>query len=163
MQPRIGVGHDLHRLEPGAGLLLGGVKIECGLRAVAHSDGDALLHALTDAVLGALGGPDIGELFPDRDESNRGRDSAEFLQAALERAGRAGYRVGNADATVFLEQPKLGGAKEEIRVNLARLLGCEKECVSVKAKTGEGVGPVGEGKAVAAQAVVLLVERSGNA
>ena len=153
---RSGFGSDLHRLEQGEGLWLGGVLVPCPLRSVAHSDGDALLHAITDAVLGALGEGDIGELFPDTDPANRGRASADFLREALQRVRERGYVLYNLDTTVHLQRPKLLPHKQAIRQSLAELCGVEPEQVNVKAKTGEGMGPVGEGRAVAADALVLL-------
>ncbi|MFZ4573539.1 MAG: 2-C-methyl-D-erythritol 2,4-cyclodiphosphate synthase [Phycisphaerales bacterium] len=162
---RIGHGYDLHRLEPmapeGAGrpLVLGGVRLAHDRGPVAHSDGDALLHAVTDAVLGALGLPDIGELFPDNAPENSGRDSAVFLAEAVRMAAERGYRVANLDATVILERPKLSGMKSAIRSNLARHLGVPEDCVNVKGKTHEKVDAVGEGRAVEVHAVVLLAER----
>lgn len=157
--PRIGFGRDLHRLQPGSGFRLGGVSIETDKSVVAHSDGDALLHALTDAVLGALAQGDIGDLFSDTDPRHEDRDSAEFLAAAMERVGEVGYAVGNVDLVISLEQPRLKPYKQGMRERIAQLLGADPEHVSVKAKTGEGVGPVGRGEAVAADAVVLLMPK----
>lgn len=157
MPQRIGMGTDLHRLEPGEGIMLGGVRIPCGLRAVAHSDGDALLHACTDALLGAIGAGDIGELFPDNAPENRGRNSADFLCEALRRVQQAGYRIGNLDTIVNLQSPKLAPHKAKIRENLARLCRISPTRVNLKAKTGEGIGIIGRGEAVEAQAVVLLL------
>ena len=122
-----------------------------------HSDGDALLHAVTDALLGALGLEDIGQLFPDTDPAWDGTDSKVFLEAAIERVAARGYRVGNLDATVILEKPKLGPRKGEIRASLARLLGVGLDQVNVKGKTHEKVDAVGEGRAIEVQVVVLLI------
>lgn len=160
---RIGHGYDLHRLEPvapaGAGrpFVLGGVRLEHPTGPVGHSDGDALAHAVTDAILGALSMPDIGQLFPDTDPRHDGQDSRVFLEEAVRRAANAGWRVGNLDCTVILERPKLGPHKAAIRENLARMLGVAVECVNVKGKTHEKVDAVGEGRAVEVHAVVLLV------
>jgi 2-C-methyl-D-erythritol 2,4-cyclodiphosphate synthase len=160
---RIGHGYDLHRLEPvppaGAGrpLMLGGVAIPSDRGPVSHSDGDALLHAVTDAILGALGAPDIGELFPDSAPENAGRDSADFLREATRRLAAAGYAIGNLDATVILERPKLAPHKPQVRARLAELLGVDPSRVNVKGKTHEGVDAVGEGRAVEAHAVVVIV------
>jgi len=123
---------------------------------VGHSDADVLLHAVTDALLGAAALGDIGELFPDTDEANRGRDSADMLSLALERVQAAGYEVVNVDTIVFAQQPKLSPFKEPIRRRIAELLGITVDRVGVKAKTGERVGPVGRQEAVMAAAVVLL-------
>jgi len=160
---RIGHGWDRHRLAavapagPGRPLVLGGVVLASAVGPVAHSDGDALAHAVTDAVLGAAGLGDIGQLFPDSDPALEGADSLGLLSAAMGRVRGAGWVVGNLDATVLLEAPKLGVAREKIRDNLARALGVAAGAVNIKAKTGEGVGVVGSGQAVEAHAVVLLV------
>lgn len=162
MPIRIGHGFDLHRLEPvapaGAGrpFILGGVGIEHPLGPVGHSDGDAVLHAVTDALLGAIGAPDIGQLFPDTDPAHDGQDSAVFLAAACERIAAAGWRVGNLDITIVCERPKIGPHKEPMRANIARLLGCDIGQVNVKGKTHEMVDAIGAGEAVAVHVVVLL-------
>jgi 2-C-methyl-D-erythritol 2,4-cyclodiphosphate synthase len=153
---RIGIGHDTHRLVPGGPLRLGGIDIPHDQGAFGHSDADALLHAITDALLGAAALGDIGELFPDTDPANRGRDSAEMLHAALARVTAAGYRVLNLDCIVFTERPKLSPYKEQIRQRLASLLAIGTDCIGVKAKTGEGVGPVGRREAIMAECVVLI-------
>lgn len=159
---RIGHGYDLHRLDLAGGpdvrpLVIGGVRLEHDRGVVAHSDGDALLHAVTDAILGALAQPDIGQMFPDTDPKHGAADSAAFLTEAMRRASAAGYKVGNVDATVILERPKIGPHKEAMRAHLARLLGVEADRVNVKGKTHERVDAVGEGRAVEVHAVVLLV------
>ena len=149
---RIGIGHDTHRLAEGMALRLGGVDIQHDMGLVGHSDADVLLHAVTDALLGAAGLGDIGELFPDTDDANRGRDSADMLTAAFSRVKQAGYRVMNLDAIIFAQRPKLSPYKEVI----AHLLQIEPSQVGVKAKTGERVGPVGREEAMSAECVVLL-------
>lgn len=153
---RIGSGHDTHRLVTGRPLTLGGVVIEYPLGLDGHSDADVLLHALTDAILGALALGDIGDHFPDTDAKWRDADSSLFLQAALTRMRDAGYAIANVDATLFAQAPKLGPVKAEIRANIARLLGVDPGQVSVKAKTGERVGHIGRGEAIGCHAVVLL-------
>lgn len=159
---RIGHGYDLHRLElvapagPGRPLVVGGVRLDHDRGPVAHSDGDALLHAVTDALLGAIGSPDIGQLFPDNAPENEGRDSADFLAEAARRVRAAGYEPANLDATVILERPRLGARKAEIVANLAGLTGMARACVNVKGKSHEGVDAVGEGRAIEAHAVVVL-------
>lgn len=160
---RIGHGYDLHRLEPlgptgpGKPLVLGGVRLESDRGPVAHSDGDALLHAITDAILGALGMPDIGQLFPDTDPRHAGEDSAVYVKEAVRRARESGWRVGNIDATVILERPKLGTHKAAMRERIAALLGVGVDRVNLKGKTHEKVDAVGEGRAVEVHVVALLV------
>lgn len=162
---RIGHGWDLHRLEPiapagpGRPLVIGGIKLEepgFDRGPVARSDGDVLLHAVTDALLGALGMPDIGQLFPDTDERHEGQDSRLFVTAAVERVTRAGYRIVNLDTTVVLQRPKIGPVKERIRMNLAKMLGVGADRVNIKGKTHERVDAVGESRAVEAHAVVIM-------
>jgi len=137
-------------------LRLGGVDIECPWQAIGHSDADTLLHAVTDALLGAAALGDIGEMFPDNDPANRGRDSGEMLQLAGQRVAAAGYRIVNLDCIVFAQQPKLSRYKQPIRQRIADLLGLSVDCVGLKAKTGENVGHIGRQEAIAAQCVVLL-------
>jgi 2-C-methyl-D-erythritol 2,4-cyclodiphosphate synthase len=153
---RVGIGHDTHRLAPGGPLVLGGVSIPHERGLVGHSDADVLLHAVTDALLGAAALGDIGELFPDTDPANRGRDSAQMLAEAHRRVRAAGYRVLNLDCIVFAQQPKLSAYKNPIRERIAAILGIDAAQVGVKAKTGEHVGPVGRDEAMMAQCVVLL-------
>lgn len=153
---RIGIGHDTHRLSPGGPLRLGGIEIPHDRGMVGHSDADVLLHALTDALLGAASLGDIGELFPDTDPANRGRDSAEMLIAAYAKVREAGLRLVNADCIVFAQTPKLSAFKDPIRQRIAALLDVEPDRIGVKAKTGERVGPVGREEAMMAEVVVLL-------
>lgn len=156
---RIGHGFDLHRLEPGHDLVVGGVKFDHDRGCVAHSDGDVLYHAVTDAILGALGQDDIGQLFPDSDPAWKDADSVVFVREAYKRMAAAGYVIGNLDCTVILQCPKLGPHKDTIKANLAGLLGCELSQVNLKAKTHEEVDALGENRAIACHAVVLLVTR----
>jgi 2-C-methyl-D-erythritol 2,4-cyclodiphosphate synthase len=162
MSARIGHGYDLHRLEPvapaGAGrpFILGGVRVPHDRGPVGHSDGDALLHAVTDAILGALGEPDIGQLFPDNDARWDGQDSELFVAEAVRRMRERSLRIGNLDATVICERPKIGPVKGAIRANLSRLLGCGEERVNLKGKTHEKVDAVGEGRAIEVHVVALL-------
>ncbi|HYY56178.1 MAG TPA: 2-C-methyl-D-erythritol 2,4-cyclodiphosphate synthase [Pyrinomonadaceae bacterium] len=153
---RIGIGHDTHRLAEGRSLILGGVKIESARGAEGHSDADALAHSVADAILGALCEDDLGVHFPDRDPQWKDADSLQLLARVMWLAGERGLRVVNLDATVMLESPKLRPYVKEMRENLSRTLGVDINCVSVKAKTGEGLDAVGRGLAVTAQAVVLL-------
>lgn len=165
---RVGHGYDLHRLEPlapagkGRAMILGGVRFESPLRdgvavgPVGHSDADVLLHAITDALLGAIAAPDIGQIFPDTDPRHEGRDSAEFLSEALARVRAGGWSIVNLDATLIAQGPKLGPRKDEVRTHLARLLGVEPPRVNLKGKTHERVDAVGRLEAIEAHAVVLL-------
>jgi 2-C-methyl-D-erythritol 2,4-cyclodiphosphate synthase len=137
--------------------VVGGVRLEHPSGPVAHSDGDVLLHALTDALLGAIGGPDIGQLFPDSEPRHEGQDSAVFVREAARRVGVAGYGVANVDATVILERPRIGPHKAEMARVIAALLAIAPDRVNVKGKSHEGVDAVGEGRAIEAHAVVMLV------
>ena len=157
---RIGLGHDTHRLGPGTGIMLGGIAIPHDRQALGHSDADVLLHAITDALLGAAALGDIGELFPDTDPANKGRDSAGMLQAALERVVAAGWRIINLDCVIFAQRPKILPHRQLIRERIAGILGVGTEAVWLKAKTGEGVGPIGREEAIAAECVALI-ERNG--
>lgn len=157
---RIGIGHDTHRLAEGRPLVLGGVHVESARGAVGHSDADALAHAVTDAILGALCEGDIGHHFPDCDPQWKDADSLELLARVVWLAAQRGYSVANLDATVMLERPRLRPHVPQMRERLAQALSVEVGCVSVKAKTGEGLGAVGAGRAVTAQAVVLLQKSS---
>jgi 2-C-methyl-D-erythritol 2,4-cyclodiphosphate synthase len=153
---KIGFGSDIHRLIPGRPLILGGVRIESDLGAEGHSDADALTHAITDAILGALALGDIGTHFPPSDERWRNAESFVFLRFAVGEMKQHGYEIANVDSTVHLEKPRLRPHIDEIRQGLADALEVETNRVSVKAKTGEGVDAVGERRAVKAEAIVLL-------
>ncbi len=156
---RIGIGYDIHRLvhtEEKSSIRLGSVDIPCFFKLKAHSDGDVLLHALVDSLLGALALGDIGTWFPDNLEENRDRASREFVAKAYAHIKSMGWRVINLDAIVFAEEPKLSPHWDTIRREIARLLEIELSAVSLKAKTMEGLGPIGGRKAIAAQTVVLL-------
>lgn len=161
MQLRVGLGEDRHRLgEAGTGpLRIGGVDVPFDRGLVGHSDADVLLHAITDALLGAAGLPDIGELFPNTDPANRGRDSADFLRLAMGRVRDEGFDLANLDCVVHAQQPKLSPLKDAMRKAIAGVLGASVDQVGVKAKTGEGVGPVGREEAIDARCVALLVRR----
>lgn len=153
---RTGLGWDTHRLAPGRALILGGVSVPFELGLAGHSDSDVLAHAITDAILGAAALGDIGVHFPDSDPQWKGCDSMVFLKRAVELAGERGYRIVNVDSTVILERPKLKNYREPIRERLAQALAVGMDRISVKFKTAEGVGPVGEGLSAEAQAVVTL-------
>jgi len=155
---RIGIGHDTHRLVAGRPLILGGLKIESDRGAEGHSDGDALTHALADAILGALCEGDIGLHFPDSDPQWKDADSLQLLARVVWLARGRGLEIVNADATIILERPKLRDYVTAMRENLAKAMGVDADRVSVKAKTGEGLDAVGRGEAVIVQAVVLLSE-----
>lgn len=155
-QPRIGIGEDTHRLAPGGPLRLGGLDIPHDHQAVGHSDADALLHAVIDALLGAAALGDIGQRFPDTDPAHRGRDSSEMLEDTWRQIRGLGYRIVNLDCIVQTQQPRLGPHKQAMRQKLAELLGVSTDRVSIKAKTGEGVGPVGRGEAIETRAIVLI-------
>lgn len=152
---RVGLGHDTHRLEPGRPLIIGGVPIPHDSGPVAHSDGDVLLHALTDAILGAAGRGDIGEWFPDHDPQFAGADSAVLLARVWADVGRD-WQIANVDCTVHAQRPKLSSFKRNMAERIAALLQIPVERVNVKAKTGERVGPVGREEAITADAIVLL-------
>jgi 2-C-methyl-D-erythritol 2,4-cyclodiphosphate synthase len=153
---RTGLGWDVHRLAPGRPLILGGVVIPCEFGLEGHSDADVLAHAITDAILGAAALGDIGMHFPDSDPRWKDCDSLVFLRHSKELAEGLGYRIVNVDSTVVLERPKLKDYRVPIRERLAGALGLELDRVSVKFKTAEKVGPVGEGRSAESQAVVTL-------
>lgn len=158
---RIGFGTDIHRLEAGQPLFLGGIEIEAERGAVGHSDADALCHAITDAVLGALALGDIGTYFPSTDERWRDAESFVFLKYAVGLLKERDYQIFNVDAVITLEAPKLRPYIDRIRESLATALEVGSDCVSVKAKTNEGLGEIGRGEAVKAQAIVLIGRPNG--
>jgi 2-C-methyl-D-erythritol 2,4-cyclodiphosphate synthase len=153
---RVGLGHDTHRLAEGRPLILGGVTVDHPRGLLGHSDADVVLHAVADALLGAAGLGDIGEHFPDHDPHWAGLAGATLLGNVVDRVAHAGWRPVNCDLIIHAEAPKLTPHKAAIRANLARLLNLEPTAVNIKAKTGEHVGPIGRGEAIAAEAVVLL-------
>ncbi len=163
---RVGLGYDVHRLEPlepegrGKPFLLAGVRLDHDRGPVAHSDGDALYHVVTDAILGAAGLPDIGQFFPDTDPENFSIDSAVILAEAVKRAREAGWLVGNVDAIVVLQRPKIADLKAKMRENIAAILGVPLERVNVKGRTKEQVDTVGQGLAVETHAAVMLIRAS---
>jgi 2-C-methyl-D-erythritol 2,4-cyclodiphosphate synthase len=156
---RIGFGWDSHEFKPGIPLKIGGVALPHSKGLGGHSDGDVLLHAITDALLGAIGAPDIGSLFPPSDPQWKGADSVVFLNEALKRVGGAGYTIGNVDSSLILLAPKLGPHASAIRTHLAKLLGIATDCVGLKAKTPEGIGTDG---AAIANVVVILERVAGS-
>ncbi len=160
MSVRSGIGYDSHRLAHGRRLILGGIELAAELGLDGHSDADVLSHAITDALLGAAGLGDIGEHFPDTEERYRDADSIGLLREAVAKVHESGFELVNVDATVVMEAPKLGAAREAIRASLAGALGLGRADVNVKASTGEGIGFVGRGEGVAALAIVTLISRS---
>ena len=157
-QMRVGQGWDVHRIAAGRPLVLGGVRIPCDFGLEGHSDADVLSHAITDALLGAIAEGDIGMHFPDTDPRWKGADSLVFLRHVCGLVSAAGYRILNVDSTVILERPKLKDFRQAIRESLAAAMSLPPDLVSVKFKTAERVGPVGEGKSAESQAVVLLTQ-----
>jgi 2-C-methyl-D-erythritol 2,4-cyclodiphosphate synthase len=155
---RVGLGHDTHRLGPDRPLILGGLRIEHPRGLVGHSDADVVLHALTDALLGAAGLGDIGDAFPDTDPQYKDCDSRIFVTETLKRLSEKGFRVVNIDLTIFSQEPKLGPIKTKMREHLAQMVGLAVDAVNVKAKTGEKVGTIGRGEAIGCQ-VIALIER----
>lgn len=157
MEFRIGQGLDVHALVAARRLVLGGVEIPYERGLLGHSDADALLHAITDAILGAAGCGDIGAMFPDNSDEFRDADSRELLRRAVQRVGADGWRVHNIDATVIAERPKIAPHVEAMRTAIAACTGVTAQAVNVKGKTAEKLGALGRGEGIAAQAVVLLV------
>jgi 2-C-methyl-D-erythritol 2,4-cyclodiphosphate synthase len=156
---RVGVGYDVHRLGQGRRCLLGGVELPHTAGPAGHSDGDVLLHAIIDALLGAAALGDIGSHFPPGDPRFKDADSAELLRRVVKELDAAGWRIENVDGNVIAEAPRIAPHIPRMRERIAAVLGVEVERVSVKAKTNEGLGPIGEGVAIAAQAVVLIAGR----
>jgi 2-C-methyl-D-erythritol 2,4-cyclodiphosphate synthase len=163
MQIRVGEGWDIHALVEGRKLMLGGIEIPFAKGLLGHSDADALLHAITDALLGAAALGDIGTLFPDTDAQFKGADSAVLLAEAARQVRAGGYAIGNVDCTVVAQAPKLAPHKPAMRARIAQILGITVDQVNVKAKTAEKMGPVGEGLAMEARAVALLFKDPGRA
>jgi 2-C-methyl-D-erythritol 2,4-cyclodiphosphate synthase len=153
---RIGIGHDTHRLRPGGPLKIGGISIPHDRELIGHSDGDVLLHAIVDALLGAAALGDVGQLFPDTDPGNRGRDSAEMLVAARDAIASVGWQIGNIDCIVFAQRPKILPHRQAIRQRISEILQIDQDRIWLKGKTGEHVGPIGLEEVIEAQCVVLL-------
>ena len=153
---RMGIGYDVHRLVEGRDLIIGGVKIPYELGLLGHSDADVLLHAVMDALLGAAALGDIGQHFPDHDPAYAGADSLELLRAVGRILAEAGWKVGNVDAVIIAQRPKMAPHREQMRANVAEALGIEVSQVSVKATTEEGLGFTGEGLGISAQAIACI-------
>lgn len=160
MSYRTGIGYDVHRLAAGRRLILGGVSVPHDRGLAGHSDADVVLHALCDALLGAAGLGDIGELFPDTDPACRDADSGRFVTDVLQRLAAAGYEVENVDLVIHAQEPRLGAHKPRIRRSVAELLGVSAESVGVKATTNEGLDAIGRGEAIACWATALLRRRA---
>ena len=156
---RIGIGTDVHRLVAGRKLIIAGVEIPSPVGELAHSDGDVLYHALSDAILGALALGDIGLYFPDSIEDTRDMDSSNIVRFVYDKMEEKGYQIGNVDIMITLEQPKLKDYREKMRKNVARLLRTDINNVSIKAGTNEGIGDIGHGVAIKVDAIVLLTEK----
>jgi len=154
---RIGLGYDIHRFAPGRKLILGGVEVPSDYGLEGHSDADCLTHALADAILGALGLPDIGHFFPNTDPEIEGIDSQEILRRSVEEARARGYVVGNVDVAVIAEHPKLAAHFPKMKAVLAQSLCLEEDCIGLKATTNEGIGDLGRGLGIGAHATCLLI------
>lgn len=158
----VGIGNDLHRLEEGRTLIIGGVKLDSPIGCVAHSDGDVLLHSLIDALLGAMALGDIGEWFPDSDAQYKNVNSADLLKVVLDEMHKRKYQISNIDSVVMLQKPKLSPYKQQIRENIAILCGVSPDRVNVKAKTGEKIGIVGNSEGIEALCIVEINIREDN-
>ena len=154
---RVGIGYDIHRLVDGRPLILGGIKIAFEQGLAGHSDADVVLHAVSDAILGAAGLPDIGDLFPDTDEAYKGADSATLLSEVMRQVRQRDLAVNNVDVIIHAESPKLTSDKRKIAESIASLVGVSADRVNVKAKTNEGVGPLGHAQAIACTSIASLV------
>ncbi len=157
---RIGHGYDLHRMKDGKGLVLSGINIECEFEMIAHSDGDVIIHAFIDSMLGALALGDIGALFPDTDEAYKGADSSILLKEVYKIIKSKGYALENADITVIAERPKLRKHIEKMRARLASIIDTEVDRISIKATTNEGLGEIGRGQAIACHSVCILKQNN---
>lgn len=155
---RVGLGFDSHRLGNGGPLRMGGIDIPADVHAIGHSDADVLLHAITDAILGAVAEADIGRLFPDDDPANRARDSADFVREAMRRLHSHRMEIVNLDCVILAERPKMAPHIDLIRETISPLIDVAIDRISIKAKTGEGIGEIGSAAAVAARVVVLVCE-----
>ncbi|MCK9604303.1 MAG: 2-C-methyl-D-erythritol 2,4-cyclodiphosphate synthase [Candidatus Omnitrophica bacterium] len=154
---RVGIGYDIHRLTSGRKLFLGGVEIPYINGLLGHSDADVLLHAVSDAILGAIGEGDIGEHFPDTDPQYHNASSSELLKVVMDLAGKKGFKVGNIDTVVIAEEPNITPFKKQMQQSIAQILKIPQECVNIKAKTNERLGAIGKKEAIAGYAVVMLI------
>ncbi|MFA5177480.1 MAG: 2-C-methyl-D-erythritol 2,4-cyclodiphosphate synthase [Candidatus Omnitrophota bacterium] len=160
METRIGIGYDIHRLASGRELFIGGIEIPYTKGLLGHSDADVLIHAICDALLGAIAGGDIGKLFPDTDPAYRGIRSRELLKNVLELVHKKGYKITNVDTVIIAEEPNLSAFKNRIQENLGKIMKIDKNCVGIKAKTNEGLGALGSKEGIACYAVVLIRKES---
>jgi 2-C-methyl-D-erythritol 2,4-cyclodiphosphate synthase len=152
---RVGLGFDSHRLGNGGPLRIGGIDIPAEVHAIGHSDADVLMHAITDAILGSVAEADIGRLFPDNDPENRARDSADFLREAMRRLRKHQMEIVNLDCVILTERPKMAPHIDSIKEVISGLIDVSTDRISIKAKTGEGIGPIGNAEAIAARVVVM--------
>lgn len=159
---RVGLGYDSHRLGNGGPLVVGGLEIPAEVHAIGHSDADVLLHALTDALLGSVAEADIGRLFPDDAPENKDRDSRDFLHEAIHRVRHRGMELGNVDGIILAERPKMAPHINAMREAIAGMLDVPIDRISIKAKTGEGIGAIGSSAAIAARVAVLVYARSSE-
>ena len=157
---RVGLGYDSHRLGNGGPLRIGGIDIETDVHTIGHSDADVLLHAVTDALLGSVAECDIGRLFPDDAATNQDRDSSDFVREAIRRVRHRGMEIVNLDSVILAERPKMAPHVDAMRKRIAEILDLEIDQVSVKAKTGEGIGEIGSSAAIAARVIVMVSKRS---
>ena len=158
LEIRVGLGHDTHRIAPGGPMKLGGVVVECDIHLVGHSDADVLLHAITDSILGAANLGDIGEMFPDTEPANKGKDSGEMLKDARARVNQAGWSIVNLDCVVLTECPRMQPIREDIKRRVSQILQITPDRVSVKGKTGERTGEIGTGQ-IAQSICTCLLQR----
>jgi 2-C-methyl-D-erythritol 2,4-cyclodiphosphate synthase len=158
---RVGLGHDTHRIGGGGPLRLGGIDFDIDFHLIGHSDADVLLHAITDSLLGAANRGDIGQLFPDNDPENRNKDSALMLSVACNQIREAGWEIGNIDCVVLAERPKILPVRDIMCQRIATILSIDVQCVSIKGKTGEKTGDIGEGKIIQAMCTSLLYRPPG--
>lgn len=159
MEYRVGVGYDVHRLVKGRKLFIGGIEIPYVKGLLGHSDGDVLLHAICDSLLGAVAGGDIGELFPDTDPKYHDISSIELLKMVVNLVEKKCYRIYNIDTVVIAQEPKLSPFKKQIQQRLACVLNIKEDCVNIKAKTNEGLGEIGKKEAIASCAIAVLTKR----
>jgi len=153
---RVGLGYDTHRLGNGGPLRIGGIDIAAEVHSIGHSDADVLLHAITDAILGSIAEEDIGRLFPDDDEENRNRDSADFLREAVRRLRHHGMEIVNLDCVILAERPKIAKHIDAMKRAISAIIDIPVDRIGIKAKTGESIGPIGHGEAIAARVVILV-------